>query len=195
MSNEKIISFESVKSQIKIKKSEKLTEEDILNLILIFKYNNYEFLDINKIMISLGYYNSIEKFKKIYENLNIKIDKNNCTIVDLNNAYNKMIEKKFVINVSENEFMILANHDQISKLKETYHKNILETFSDLMFYIDNDLKYGLGNWELLFEDEVVKYPGYTSIVTGEFIGKEKDEEVMQKIKKISIGRWKNFYDK
>ena len=148
---------------------DKLTEKDILNLILIFKYNEVTFIDINKIMKLLGNYNNVEKFKTLYENINIKTDNNNCSILDLNDEYIKMLEKGLIIETSKNEFMILASPEEINKLKEQYRDNVLQTFNDLMFYINNDLKYGIGNWELLFEDEVLKYPKYPSIVTGEFI--------------------------
>lgn len=72
-------------------------------------------------------------------------------------------------------------------------KDVLESFGDLMFFVNNDLKYGIGNWKFLFEDEVLQYPKYPSIVTGEFIGKEKNPETMQKIKKRSIERLKSQY--
>ena len=98
-----------------------------------------------------------------------------------------------VLKTSENEFMILANPQKINDLKEKYCDNILQSFNDLMFYVNNDLKYGIGNWELLFEDEVLKYPKYPSIVTGEFIDIEKNEEVMQKVKKRAIDNLKNSY--
>lgn len=185
-----LVDFNSYKN----KKVEKLTEEDILNLILIFKYDEVAFIDINKIMKSLGYYNSMEKFRILYKNLNIKTDENNSPIVDLKGVYKKMLEEGLVIEGSENEFMILASPEEINNLKEKYYKNVLQSFNDLMFYVNNDLKYGLGNWELLFEDELLEYPRYPSIVTGEFIGKEKDEEVMQKVKKRSIEQLKNFYN-
>ena len=69
--------------------------------------------------------------------------------------------------------MILASPEKINELKEKYCKDVLQIFGDLMIFINNDLKYGIGNWELLFEDEVLKYPRYPSIVAGEFIGKKK----------------------
>ncbi len=189
-----VIDFNNYKS----KKVEKITEEDILFLILIFKYNEVDFFNINDIMESLGYYSEVEKFKKIYENLSIKTNENNSPVVDLNDAYKKMIEERLIIETQEKEFMILASPEKITELKEKYCKNVLQSFGDLMFYVNNDLKYGIGNWKLLFEDEVLQYPGYPSIVTGEFIDKEKDKEkdkeTMQKIKKRSIEQLKRNYD-
>ena len=186
-----LIDFKTYKD----KKVESLTEEDILNLIIIFKYDESNFIDINKIMKSLGIYNNIEKFKILYRNLNIKFDENNSPILDLKDAYKKLLEEGLIIETDENEFMILATQEEINDLKERYYKNVLQIFNDLMYYVNNDLKYGIGNWELLFEDEVLKYPRYPSIVTGEFIDKEKDDEVMQKVKKIAIDQLKNFHNK
>ena len=177
----------------KKKKVDKLTEEDFFNLILIFKYNDVTFININKIMNVLGNYSNVEKFKILYKDLNLKTDENNCSILDLKDTYIEMLEKGLIIETSENEFMILANPQKINDLKEKYCDNILQSFNDLMFYVNNDLKYGIGNWELLFEDEVLKYPKYPSIVTGEFIDIEKNEEVMQKVKKRAIDNLKNSY--
>lgn len=184
-----IIDFNSYKN----KKTCKITEEDILNLILIFKYNEIDFLNINNIMESLGCYAEMKRFKKIYENLHIKTGPNNLPIVDLTDIYKKMLEEKLIIETQENEFMIIASPKKINELKGKYCKDVLQSFGNLMFFVNNDLKYGIGNWKLLFEDEVLRYSKYPSIVTGEFIGKEKDAETMQKIKKRSIERLKSQY--
>ena len=184
-----IIDFNSYKN----KKVEKITEEDILNLILIFKYDEIDFFNINNIMESLGSYAGMERFKKIYENLKIKTNQNNSPVVDLTDIYQKMLKERLIIETQENEFMILASPEKINELKEKYCKDVLQSFGDIMFFVNNDLKHGIGNWELLFEDEVLQYPRYPSIVTGEFIGIEKDAETMQKIKKRSIERLKSQY--
>lgn len=184
-----IIDFNTYKS----KNNEKITEEDILNLILIFKYDEIDFFNINNIMESLGCYAGMERFKKIYESVNIKINQNNSPVVDLNDVYKKGIEDGLIIETQENKFMILASPEKINELKEKYCKDVLQSFGDLMFFVNNDLKHGIGNWELLFEDEVLQYPRYPSIVTGEFIDKEKDATTMQKIKKRSIERLNSQY--
>lgn len=184
-----IIDFNSYRN----KKTEKITEEDIFNLILIFKYGEIDFFNINNIMESLGCYARMERFKNIYENLNVITNLNNFPIVDLTDIYEKMLEDRLIIESHENEFMIVASFEKINELKEKYCKDVLESFENLMFFVNNDLKYGIGNWEFLFEDEVLQYPKYPSIVTGEFIGKEKNPETMQKIKKRSIERLKSQY--
>ena len=89
--------------------------------------------------------------------------------------------------------MIIASSEKINELKEKYCKDVLQSFGDLIFFVNNDLKHGIGNWELLFEDEVLQYPKYPSIVTGEFIDKEKNSETMGKIKRRSIERLKSQY--
>lgn len=175
------------------KKTEKITEEDIFNLILIFKYGEIDFFNINNIMESLGCYARMERFKNIYENLNVKTNLNNFPIIDLTDIYKKMLEKRLIIENHEKEFIIIASFDKINELKEKYCKVVLQSFGDLMFFVNNDLKYGIGNWNLLFEDEVLQYPKYPSIITGEFIGKEKDPETMQIIKKRSIEQLKSQY--
>lgn len=184
-----IIDFNSYRN----KKTEKITEEDIFNLILIFKYGEIDFFNINNIMESLGCYARMERFKNIYENLNVITNLNNFPIVDLTDIYEKMLEDRLIIESHENEFMIIASFEKINELKEKYCKDVLESFGNLMFFVNNDLKYGIGNWKFLFEDEVLQYPKYPSIVTGEFIGKEKNPETMQKIKKRSIERLKSQY--
>lgn len=68
-----------------------------------------------------------------------------------------MIEERLIIETEENEFIILASPEKINELKEKYCKNVLQSFGDLMFFVNNALKYGIGNWELLFEDEVLQY--------------------------------------
>ena len=50
-----IIDFNSYKN----KKVDEITEEDILNLILIFKYDEIDFFNINNIMESLGCYSGL----------------------------------------------------------------------------------------------------------------------------------------
>lgn len=184
-----IIDFNSYRN----KETEKITEEDIFNLILIFKYGEIDFFNINNIMESLGCYARMERFKNIYENLNVITNLNNFPIVDLTDIYEKMLEERLIIESHENEFMIVASFEKINELKEKYCKDVLESFGNLMFFVNNDLKYGIGNWEFLFEDEVLQYPKYPSIVTGEFIGKEKNPETIQKIKKRSIERLKSQY--
>lgn len=184
-----ITDFNSYKN----KKTKKITEEDILNLILIFKYDEIDFFNINNIMKSLGCYAGIKRFKNIYENLNIKTSQNNFPIIDLTDIYKKLLEEKLIIENQEKEFMIIASSEKINELKEKYCKDVLQSFGDLIFFVNNDLKHGIGNWELLFEDEVLQYPKYPSIVTGEFIDKEKNSETMEKIKRRSIERLKSQY--
>lgn len=189
--NNIIIDFNAYKN----KKVDKITEEDVLNLLLIFKYEEIVFININELMKSLGKYQGFEKYRILYDNLTIVLDDNDQLIIDLNSAYHRGIENGLIIESSENEFMILASPEQINSLKEKYSKKILRVFNDLMFYINNDLKYGIDNWELIFEDELLKYPRYPSIVTGEFIDKEKDQEVMLEVKKRSIERLKRINGK
>ena len=43
-----------------------------------------------------------------------------------------------------------------------------------MFCVNNDLKFGIDKWKMIFEDEIIDVSGYPSIVTAEFIGKNKN---------------------
>ena len=103
-----IIDFNSYRN----KKTEKITEEDIFNLILIFKYGEIDFFNINNIMESLGCYARMERFKNIYENLNVITNLNNFLIVDLTDIYEKMLEERLIIESHENEFMIVASFEK-----------------------------------------------------------------------------------
>lgn len=185
-----ILDFNNYKN----KKINNLTEEDIFNLLLIFKYEEPCFINIEEAMKSLGKYSNIEKYSILYEKLNIKTDENNGLIADLMDTYNKMLEQNVLIETSTKEFMIIASEEYINKLKERYHKKVLQLFNDLMYFINNDLRYGIDNWELVFEDEIIEIPGYPSIVTGEFVDQEKDDEVIQQVKQRSIERLKNNYN-
>lgn len=185
-----ILDFNSYKN----KKIDNLTEEDIFNLLLIYKYEEPRFYNIEEVMKSFGKYSNMEKYSILYKNLNIKTYKKKFPIVDLMATYNKMLEQKILIEIVLNQFMILASEEYINQLKGKYHKKVLQLFNDLMYFVNNDLKYGIDNWELVFEDEIIEIPGYPSIVTGEFIDQEKEEEVMQQVKQKSIERLKNNSD-
>lgn len=62
-----------------------------------------------------------------------------------------------------------------------------------MFFINMDLEFGINNWYLVAEDEYIKDSIYPGIVTGEFIGQEKDSKVMKKVRKRSIENLRNIY--
>lgn len=57
-----------------------------------------------------------------------------------------------------------------------------------------DLEYGLNNWTLVAEDEYIEDSIYPGIITGEFIGQEKNKKVMKKVRKRAIERCKNIYE-
>lgn len=184
-----IIDFNTYKDN----RVDKITEEDILNLVLISKYEEPAFIDKKILMKSLTKYKDSSRYKIIYENVRMKKDEDGIPIIDLKEAYNKLIENNIIIEYSEcDEFMIITSPEYILNLKQKYSKTVLKAFNDLMYFVNNDLRYGLDNWDLISEDELLNYPRYPSIVTGEFIDQEKDEEVMEKVRKKGIQKLRDM---
>ncbi len=180
-------------NRYKDKRVDKITEEDILNLVLISKYEEPAFIDKKVLMQSLARYKDSSRYKIIYDNILLKKDEDGISIVDLKEAYNKLVEDSIIIEYSEcDEFMIIISYANILNLKEMYSKSVLKAFNDLMYYVNNDLRYGIGNWDLVCEDELITYPKYPSIVTGEFIDQEKDEVAMEKVRKKGIQKLRDM---
>ncbi len=115
-----------------------------------------------------------------------------CSIKTLEKELNTIL-----INRSNNQFIIteegkilyanlitvFENDELFNKQKEQYTRTDLEAFRQLMFYINNDLEFGTGNWEILSEDEIIQVPGYPSYVSGEFIGQDKTQPSVKKMMK------------
>lgn len=178
-----IIDFNTYKDN----RVDKIIEEDILNLVLISKYEEPAFIDKKILMKSLAKYKNFDRYKIIYENISLNSDEEGMPIVDLKYAYNKLVEENIILEYSEcDEFMIVASPEMILSLKEKYSKSVLKALNDLMYFVNNDLRYGIDNWDLITEDELLTYPRYPSRVTGEFIDQEKNEGVMEKVRKKGI---------
>lgn len=115
-----------------------------------------------------------------------------CSIKTLEKELNTIL-----INRSNNQFIIteegkilyanlitvFENDELFNKQKEQYTRTDLEAFRQLMFYINNDLEFGIGNWDILSEDEIIQVPGYPSYVSGEFIGQDKTQPSVKKMMK------------
>ncbi len=179
-------------------KSTNLSIEDIFNLFLIFKHNEetLAIFDLNVLMESLAKYKNMDRFSTLLSNLVITKNEKGKDIIDLSDCLDKNIQNKTVIMdpSEQSEIMILASDEEFIQLKKSYDEKTLTSFGNLMFFLNMDLEYGINNWSLVAEDEYIKYPKYSGIVTGEFIGQENTSEVMKKVKQRAIERLKNLYE-
>lgn len=184
---DKIINIEKFKSN----KKSNLTNKDIFNLILIYKSMEGTLVsfNLNVLLESLEKYKSLERFSSIYQDLKF-VNDNGKERFDIEDILVENIERKIVL-MNGNEIVILSDNEYFEMLKKQYSREVLSEFGRLMYFINNDLKYGIGNWELVSEDEYIKDDNYLSFVTGEFIGKSKSKKA---IKKRLIENTKNIYE-
>lgn len=194
---EKIISIEEYTNNRFEKNNDDLMVEDIFNLFLIYSRNEERLpvIDLNVLMESLAKYKNVNRYASIYRNLEIEQNANGNEIINIEKCLEQKINSRtIVINPSrKNEFVILGTDEEFEQLKEKYDVHTLSIFKNLMFNIYMDLEYGINNWSLIAEDEYIEDPIYPGIVTGEFIGQEKDKKVMKKVRKMTIEQLKNFY--
>lgn len=175
-----------------------LTKEDIFNLFLIFKnkVGPLEQFDLNILMQSLAKHRNLKKFNSIFKSILIEKNENGKEIINLREFLAKKKEKKliFINPDDENDIFIIGTEENFKILASKYNEDVLEIFNNLMFYIDNDLEFGVGNWEIFAQDELIEVLGYPSIVTGEFIEKDKNNSlVKKKIKQRAQENLKNIY--
>lgn len=179
------------------KKHSDLSAEDIFILFLIFKHSEHPLttFDLNALMESLAKYKDMDRFASLCSNLVVTKNENERDIIDLSDCLGKAIQNRTVmINPSkQSEILIVGSDEEFSRLKKSYDEKTLSSFGDLMFFVNMDLEYGADNWSLVTEDEYIKDPIYPGIVTGEFIGQEKNPEVMKKVRKQAINRLRNLY--
>lgn len=196
--NGKIIDFnDEVQKRPSLKNQAKqLNVDDVFNLLLI--YINVEQIlasfDLNLVERAFGRYKNMERFSDVLGNLATEYNENGEEIISFRSAVDQKVSEKTIILIN-GEVVILGDNEYFDSLKREYDEETFLVFDNLYFYIYNDLKYGFDNWQLLFEDEYIKYPKYPEgIVTGEFIGQKKDEKVMKQVKKRTIGMLKNKYE-
>lgn len=172
--------------------------DDILDLFLIFKSKESilaEF-DTDVLMKSFAKHSSLEKFDSLFKNISVEIDENGNEFIDLTKSLEKAREEKLIIGISidKNKRYILGSQEDFEIMKSSYSLNVLNIFKDLMFYVNNDLEFGIDNWKVAFEDEVIDVPGYSNFVTGEFICEDKNNIfVKKKMKQRAISNLKNIY--
>lgn len=164
-----------------------LTVEDFFALFIMFKSKDdlgilVEF-DLSKLMYSLPRWRGMEKFKNLYGNIEINLDENNIEYINLVDIIAKKIKEKVVISSGDAKFLILANEELFSEQRKQYKKSDLDLFNQLMFYINNDLEFGIGNWEVFSQDEVVQVDKYPSYVSGEFVEQDKRDSNTKKLMK------------
>lgn len=193
--SDKIINFNDERNKRLKKENEisRLTYEDIFNLLLISK--NYEGIltsfNLNLVQQAFARYKHMQRFSSIFSNLEIEYNEDGKEIINFSSIVEKKSKDNIIIFYND-DVVILADEEYFNNLKMNYTEETYFKFNDLVFFLNNDLKYGFDNWELLFEDEYIKYPGYPGIVTGEFIGQKKDAKVMKKVKERTIERLKNY---
>lgn len=194
---DKVINIDEYKNN-RFKKTDMiLTAIDFFNLFLVFARNedNLPLIDLNVLMRSFAKYRSVPRYASLYQNIEVEQNEDGEEIVNIRGFLKEKINNKTIVqNPSrENEFMILGTDDEFDELKGKYDGQTLSIFGDLMFNIIMDLIHGIDNWSLVAEDEYIEDPIYPGIVTGEFVGQEKDKRVMKKVRKRLIERLKNLY--
>lgn len=192
---EKIVNIEEYKNN-QFEKIMDLTVEDVFNLFLICAREEeiLPIIDLNVLMESFAKYKNINRYASIYRNLEIEQNADGNDIINIEKCLEQKISSKIIIiNPSmKNEFVILGTDEEFEQLKEKYDVDTLSIFRNLMFNIHMDLEYGINKWSLIAEDEYIEDPIYPGIVTGEFIGQEKDKKVMERVRKRAIEQLKNW---
>lgn len=186
----KIVNIGEYKKNPTEKQIINLTVDDIFNLFLIFERSERKLplIDLNVLMESLAKYKNMDRFASLYKNLETEENENGINIINLESCVDKKIESKTIfVNPSQKaEILILGNDEEFDQLRKRYDENTLSLFRDLMFFIQMDLEYGINNWTLVAEDEYIEDPIYPGIVTGEFIGQEKNKNTMNKVRKKQL---------
>lgn len=195
----KIIDINIHRNKINNEPSFNITKEDLFDLFLIFKSKEEPLagFDINVLMQSLAKHRNLKKFNLIFKNIVVEKNKYDKEIVDLSHFLEKKKQDKLIIQdpKNKNQMYILGSEKEFEELTSKYDETILLAFRNLMFYINNDLKYGIDKWEIFAEDEVIDVPGYPSFVTSEFIDEDKNDlQVKKKMKQKAIENVKNSYE-
>lgn len=181
----------------KIDKSFNLDLEDIINLFLICKSREgilIEF-DLNILIQSIYKYIDIERFNSLYTNIKPLLNESNKFINELENILVKKVKEKAIVFYpsNKNQIFIIGNEEYFLNMKNNYSAELFDKFNELMFCINNDLEFGIDNWEIIAEDEYISDSIYPGIVTGEFIGQDKIKKT-RAIKKRMIENLKNIYN-
>lgn len=174
------------------------TTEDLFNLFLISKQKEetLAMFDSAVLMRSFAKYRNLEKFSSIYKEIVVSKDESGNEIVDLTEFLEKKKQQRVIIEDprNKNQMLILGSEEEFETLASNYSKGVLSSFNNLMFYINNDLKFGIGKWSIFAEDELINVPRYPSFVTGEFINQDKSSPLVQKkIKQRAKENAKNLY--
>ena len=181
----------------KIEKNFNLNLEDIINLFLLCKSREGTLIafDLNTLIQSIYKYIDTERFNSLYTNIKPLLNKSDSFMNELENILVKKVkEKATVVDPSnKNKIFIIGNEEYFLNMKNNYSEESFDKFNELMFYINNDLEFGLDNWEIFAEDEYISDSIYPGIVTGEFIGKDKTKKT-RAIKKRMIENSKNIYN-
>ncbi len=140
-----------------------LTNEDIFDLFIIFKRNEGILIfNFDMFIKSLSKYRNLDKFNYIYRNLEVVSNGDLEDIIDLKECLERKLKNNHImINPSnKSEIIILETIDQARNMMGSYNSHTLLLFKELMVLIDNDLEYGIDNFQTKKEvssiDEIKK---------------------------------------
>ncbi len=138
-----------------MKNFDNILEEDLFNLFIIYNLNhkcNY-FIKMNTLMKSFGKYK--ERFPELYSNVELKTNEFEIPFINLNPVYKKLLENKIIFSADDSDkITIVCNEEYFKLLESDYDEQVKKSFADLMFFINNDLEYGIDGWQLLLEEKI-----------------------------------------
>lgn len=143
-----------------MKNFDNILEEDLFNLFIIYNLNHEcnHFIKMDTLMKSFGKYK--ERFPELYSNVEVKtneveIPDFNVPFINLNPVYKKLLENKIIFSADDSDkITIVCNEEYFKLLESDYDEQVKKSFADLMFFINNDLEYGIDGWQLLLEEKI-----------------------------------------
>lgn len=132
-----------------------ILEEDLFNLFIIYSLNHEcnQFIKLSVLMKSFGKYK--EKFPELYSNIEIKTNEFNIPFINLNDVYKKLIENKIIFSANDSDkITIVCDEEYFKPLENNYTDQVKKIFDQLMFFINNDLEYGIDGWKIVIDEKV-----------------------------------------
>lgn len=142
----KIVDFNTKKKELS------LSKEDLLNLYLLYenKCDGFVAIDLDVFERSIAIHKKNNQFAFLLDNFEIEHSDDNEEFVNFHDVVNK------------NEIILLGNtilllDDEYLKHFEKRYDFFIKIYGNLLFYIHNDLKYGINNWVIVFEHKLNKH--------------------------------------
>lgn len=142
-----IVDFNKKKNELS------LSKEIFLNLYLLYanRCDMFIAVDLDVFERSVAIHKKNEQFSFLLSNFEIEYN-NNEEIVN----FHEVVNKNGII-LLDNTILLLD--DRYLKQYEKRYNSFIKAYGDLLlFYIHNDLKYGIGNWDMVFEYKLEKKP-------------------------------------